>query len=252
MTGTEVIRGIRLCCRALWLGVPLLLTACASSPPQYAGKDIDPTIVAMYARPKEEPFRVASVDLSKIDPQYLRQTVPVPNGIPNQPGTIVVDPTNRFLYLIQSGGTALRYGIGVGRDGFAWAGTAQVGDKSPWPRWNPTPEHQARDQFAARYPRGMDGGPRNPIGARALYIWQGQKDTLYRIHGTSDNASIGQAVSSGCVRLFNQDIIDLYDRVEIGAKVVVLPSPNAPIYKDGVPVPPPAVAATPTGNAKPI
>lgn len=247
-TGRLAARNIA---RSLWLGAPLLLVACASGPPKdSAGKPIDPVIVQMYAAPKEEPFKVPPVNVAKVEPQYLRQIVPLPPELPPEaPGTIIVDPQNRFLYLVQGDGSAMRYGIGVGREGFAWTGAATIGDKSPWPRWNPTPEHQARDPKAAKYPKGMDGGLQNPIGARALYLWQNNKDTLFRIHGTSEPESIGKAVSSGCIRLFNQDIIDLYERVEIGTKVVVLTSPDAPEYIDGVPV---AAPLAPPAETSPI
>jgi len=138
----------------------------------------------------------------------------------------VRDPTNRFLYLVENGGQSMRYGIGVGREGFAWSGTAVVHDKQEWPKWFPPPEMVARDPKVAPYANGMEGGIKNPIGARALYLWQGNKDTLFRLHGTNEPSSIGHAVSSGCIRLLNQDIIDLYDRVPTGTKVVVLPTPD--------------------------
>lgn len=148
----------------------------------------------------------------------------LPPGIPGRPGTVVVDPGDRYLYLVREGGVALRYGVGVGRQGFAWSGTATVHHAGKWPRWVPPAEMIKRDPRAAAYASGMPGGLDNPLGARALYLFQGGRDTLYRIHGTNEPDSIGKAVSSGCIRLFNQDIIDLYDRVPEGTMVIVLPA----------------------------
>jgi lipoprotein-anchoring transpeptidase ErfK/SrfK len=210
--------------RWLALAMALLAAGCNQAPP--LNKGIDPEIVSNYTAINEPPYRIPTVDLTKIDPQFYRQTVPIPPGVPRQAGVVVVDQPNRFLYLVGSDGTAIRYGIGVGREGFAWSGTAVVHDKQAWPKWFPPPEMVARDPKVAPYANGMDGGIKNPIGARALYLWQGKKDTLFRLHGTNEPSSIGHAVSSGCIRLLNQDIIDLYDRVPLGAKVVVLPTPD--------------------------
>jgi lipoprotein-anchoring transpeptidase ErfK/SrfK len=172
------------------------------------------------AEPYEEPFPVSYKDRQKVPKKYRRQELPYRTHY--QPGMLIIDTTDRFLYLVLDGGRALRYGIGVGRDGFAWAGVAEVARKAPWPRWIPPKEMVARDAFAAEWADGMPGGPKNPLGARALYLHAEGADTLYRIHGTNQPASIGRAVSSGCVRLLNADIIDLYERVNVGAKVVVL------------------------------
>ena len=143
----------------------------------------------------------------------------------HKPGTIVVDTGARYLYLVQGSGRALRYGIGVGRQGFSWSGTAHIGWKQQWPKWTPPVEMIERQPELAKYCAdcgGMPGGPKNPLGARALYLMKDGKDTLYRLHGTPQWASIGTAASSGCIRLMNQDIIDLYGRTRNGAKVVVL------------------------------
>ena len=135
---------------------------------------------------------------------------------------------NRFLYLVQDGGQAIRYGVGVGREGFGWSGTANVREKREWPDWYPPKEMVQRQPELRRQLAelqsgiGMAGGPRNPLGARALYLWQGNKDTLFRIHGTVEPWTIGSSVSSGCIRMINQDVIDLYQRTPLGAKVVVL------------------------------
>lgn len=188
------------------------------------GVPIDPAIVAMYGAVQDGPIVIPAVDVRRIDPEYFRQTVTVPPGIPSQPGIVVVDPENKFLYLILGGNQAMRYGIGVGREGFAWSGTATVKSKQEWPKWFPPADMVARDPRAAPWTNGMPGGLNNPLGARALYLWQGNKDTLYRIHGTNEPWSIGHAVSSGCVRMFNQDVLDLYSRVPEGTKVIVLPT----------------------------
>jgi lipoprotein-anchoring transpeptidase ErfK/SrfK len=177
-----------------------------------------------------EPFPVRPVDLTAIPKQFHRQLVANPTG--EQPGTIVVDPGQRFLYLVEADGRARRYGIGVGREGFGWSGAAVVGSKQQWPKWFPPVEMQARDERAREFANGMEGGPDNPLGARALYLFQNGKDTLYRIHGTNEPQSIGRAVSSGCSRMLNADVIDLYDRVPVGTKVVVLPASN-PIARLG-------------------
>jgi len=147
-----------------------------------------------------------------------------------QPGTIVVDPANHVLYLVQKGGQSMQYDVGVGAEGYAWSGVAAVHEKQEWPDWYPTPEYLARKpEVRAAMTQlqsglGMKGGPDNPLGARAMYLWQGQKDTLYRIHGTNEPDTVGTDVSAGCIRLRNEDVVDLYDRTTVGTKVVVLPS----------------------------
>ena len=193
---------------------------------------VDPALrgqyAALYARLDGEPFPIPAVRLADIDPEYLRKPVLFPTSEP--PGTIVIDAQNRFLYLVQGGGRALRYGVGVGRQGFGWSGVATIHDMQEWPDWYPPKEMIARQPELRRQivelqsGLGVPGGPRNPLGARAMYLWQGNKDTLYRIHGTFEPWTIGTNVSSGCIRMINQDVIDLYRRVEPGAKVVVLPA----------------------------
>jgi lipoprotein-anchoring transpeptidase ErfK/SrfK len=138
--------------------------------------------------------------------------------------TLIVDPDARHLYYVLEGGQALRYGVGVGRDGFAWSGEAQVGMKRRWPRWLPPVEMVLRDKNAAKWANGQPGGPDNPLGARALYLYQNGADTFYRIHGTNAPESIGKAMSSGCIRMLNQDIAELYLRVPVGSRVTVRPS----------------------------
>jgi lipoprotein-anchoring transpeptidase ErfK/SrfK len=134
------------------------------------------------------------------------------------PGTLIVDTTSKHLYYIEAGGKAIQYGIGVGREGFAWSGVATVGSKQEWPKWFPP---EAMLQRRPDLPIEMDGGLGNPLGARAMYLYQGKVDTQYRIHGTNEPDTIGQAVSSGCIRMMNSDVMDLYNRVPIGTKVIV-------------------------------
>ena len=169
----------------------------------------------------DEKFAFSTDDDRKVKPQFRVTTVDFDG--PEAPGTIVVDTGRKYLYLVEEAGKARRYGIGVGRQGFEWSGGAVIRRKAKWPRWTPPKEMVERDAEAAKWAGGMPGGPDNPLGARALYLYQGKVDTLYRIHGTSDPASIGRAVSSGCIRLLNADVVDLYERVPIGAKVVVRP-----------------------------
>ncbi len=174
-----------------------------------------------YAERPAEKFPVVAVDPSQIDAQFLKQVVDYRS--PHPPGTVVVDPHRRFLYLVQSGGKAIRYGVGVGREGLAFAGTGTVQEKREWPHWTPTAAMIARDpKRYAKWAAGMEGGAANPLGARALYLFKNGQDTRYRIHGTTEPDSIGKAVSSGCIRMMNQDVIDLYGRVPLGARVVVL------------------------------
>ena len=146
-----------------------------------------------------------------------RKEVNDPTGQPA--GTLTINTRERKLYLSEGNGRALQYGIGVGRQGFAWKGEAAVGRKAFWPGWTPPPEMIDRQPGL---PRHMDGGMENPLGARALYLFQGKKDTLFRIHGTNEPSSIGKAVSSGCIRMLDSDVIDLYGRVTKGTPVVVL------------------------------
>lgn len=138
-------------------------------------------------------------------------------------GTIVVDPRNHFLYLVEGRGRARRYGVGVGKAGLAFRGSATIRRKAEWPSWTPTQNMIRREPNKyAKYAGGVPGGPRNPLGARALYLYKGKRDTYYRIHGTTQPSSIGRSVSNGCIRMINAHVIDLYDRVPIGARVVVI------------------------------
>ncbi|MCW2308130.1 L,D-transpeptidase [Rhodobium gokarnense] len=156
---------------------------------------------------------VAKRSRREMDPKFLPQTVSYDGG--QKPGTIIIDTNERFLYLVQSGGTAKRYGVGVGRPGFEWAGTHKITRKAEWPDWHPPAEMRQRQPGL---PKMMAGGPKNPLGARAMYLGS----TLYRIHGSNQPWTIGHAVSSGCIRMRNEDVVDLYGRVGVGTKVVVM------------------------------
>ncbi|WOH51571.1 L,D-transpeptidase [Bradyrhizobium sp. sBnM-33] len=157
-------------------------------------------------------------------PERLRRAV-VPFGTTEAPGTIVIDTGNTTLYYVLGQGRAIRYGVGVGREGFTWAGVQTISRKAEWPDWHPPAEMIARQPYL---PRFMAGGPGNPLGARAMYLGTSQ----YRIHGTNDPSTIGKFVSSGCIRLTNEDVIDLFNRADVGTKVVVLPK-NAPVMARG-------------------
>jgi lipoprotein-anchoring transpeptidase ErfK/SrfK len=182
----------------------------------------------MYAAIDDDLYPIPGIDLSRINPAYLRRVVRYETT--EAPGTIVVDPQTRYLYLVLRDGMAVRYGVGVGRSGFGWSGAATIKDKQEWPDWYPPKEMFEREpdlmEQMGELPGGpgMPGGPGNPLGARALYLWQGNKDTLYRIHGTFEPWTIGTNVSSGCIRMINQDVIDLYNHTPTGTKVVVLSS----------------------------
>jgi len=155
----------------------------------------------------------------KIDPKYQPQTVKFSGYAP---GTVIVDTSRHFLYLQLRGGKARRYGIGVGRAGLAFKGQAKVGRKAKWPRWTPTKNMIRREPGKyAKYANGVPGGAKNPLGSRALYLYRGGRDTMYRIHGTTQPSSIGRSVSNGCIRMINAHVQDLYSRVPTGAKVIV-------------------------------
>jgi lipoprotein-anchoring transpeptidase ErfK/SrfK len=167
--------------------------------------------------PREAALPVDQLDAQAVQSPRTARMVQNPTAEP--PGTIVVDTASRHLYFVQADGQAIQYGIGVGREGFSWKGIARVGRKAEWPRWFPPKEMLARRPDLPTY---MDGGLENPLGARALYLFKGQTDTLFRIHGTNEPDTIGKAVSSGCIRMMNGDVLDLYQRVPVGTRVVVL------------------------------
>jgi lipoprotein-anchoring transpeptidase ErfK/SrfK len=173
----------------------------------------------MYAAVPEERFPIPAADLADIEPQFYRRIVKDPTG--ERPGTLVVKTQERMLYLVRDDGKAVRYGVGIGRAGFAWSGRAMIAAKRQWPTWTPPAEMIARQPELEQWRQGMPPGLANPLGARALYIHKDGVDTLYRLHGTVEDWSIGRAVSSGCVRLINQDAIDLYQRVPVNTPILV-------------------------------
>tara|TARA_R110002012_G_scaffold310950_1_gene519651 strand:+ start:253 stop:1011 length:759 start_codon:yes stop_codon:yes gene_type:complete len=203
---------------------PFSATPVAFAPPpqQQLRAGRSPELDAMYGSVVDGGFVIPAVPYWQINPRYYRQQVVDPTG--ERPGTVVVDTASRFLYLVEPGGTAMRYGVGIGREGFSWEGEGVIQWRRKWPTWTPPAEMIARQPQLAKYSADNGGQPPgldNPLGARALYIFQGGEDTLYRLHGSPEWSSIGKAVSSGCVRLMNQDVIDLYERVPEKARIVV-------------------------------
>lgn len=222
-------------------GVSVTLGGCATTkpvptvqamraPPPAASLDtpFEPSYPTIYGEIRDEPFPIPAVKLSMVNPAYLRKAVGYDTT--EAPGSIVIDPSHHYLYLVQADGRAVRYGVGVGREGFGWSGAATIHGKQEWPDWYPPKEMVQRQPELRKSLTelqsgiGMRGGPGNPLGARAMYLWQDNKDTLYRIHGTVEPWTIGKSVSSGCIRMINQDAIDLYQRTVVGTRVVVLPS----------------------------
>ncbi|AHK02162.1 MULTISPECIES: L,D-transpeptidase [Rhizobium/Agrobacterium group] len=198
--------------RGVLFGLPLLLAGCASS-------GIGQQRLNYAAKPDEK-FPLPEMHLDKVKPELRRQEVAYDTAHPA--GTVIVDTPARRLYYVLGDGRAMRYGVGVGRQGLALNGDAYIGRKSEWPSWTPTANMMRRDPRNLKYAGGMEGGPNNPLGARALYLYRGGNDTMFRLHGTNQPQSIGHAMSSGCIRMLNHDIIDLYSRVPVGSRVVVL------------------------------
>jgi lipoprotein-anchoring transpeptidase ErfK/SrfK len=197
---------------------------------QATAPQVSSTPVSAYAAVIDGGHSIPAVPIDRLDKRFHRQVVSDPTG--EAPGTVVVDVGNHFLYVVQRFGTAMRYGVGLGRAGFEWSGEGVIEWKQHWPRWHPPEEMIARqpnlqkykteyDPVTREWKGGMEPGINNPLGARALYIYQNGKDTLYRLHGSPEWWSIGKSVSSGCVRLINQDVMDLYDRVPEKSKIVV-------------------------------
>ncbi|KXF78916.1 hypothetical protein ATN84_03925 [Paramesorhizobium deserti] len=178
-----------------------------------------PVHTASYASVTDAGYKLPAIPVAKVPAQYRRQIVSYETR--EAPGTVIVDTTDKFLYFVMPDGKAMRYGIGVGKQGFEWSGTARIAMKREWPTWTPPEPMIRRRPELAVYRGGMGPGLQNPLGARALYLYKGGRDTGYRLHGTPEWWSIGKAMSSGCIRLLNQDIMDLYNRVEVGAKVIV-------------------------------
>jgi len=182
-------------------------TAVSANPFEFLGNsNYQPIQAPAYANPSE--------DSSEMRADLKRQIVSYRTN--EAPGTIIVDTPNTYLYLVMPGGKAMRYGIGVGREGFTWSGVKTIEKKAEWPDWTPPPEMIQRQPYL---PRFVAGGPTNPLGARAMYL----SGSVYRIHGTNAPSTIGGRVSSGCIRMVNEDVTDLYNRVHVGSKVIVLP-----------------------------
>ncbi|GLS87888.1 hypothetical protein GCM10010873_28620 [Cypionkella aquatica] len=192
--------------------------------------------VAHYMGVTDDGFTVPTVPVEKVPAAYQVQQVEFASA--EAVGTIIIHPAEKHLYYINGKNTALRYGISVGKAGFQWAGVADITSRTHWPKWTPPPEMIERKPELAKWAKGQPGGPTNPLGARALYLTTNGVDYGYRIHGTPEWSSIGKNASSGCIRMINQDVMDLYNRVQDGAKVVVLNADGT--YPDKLKLPPPA------------
>ncbi len=213
--------------RLFLLGAPLALAGCAQSGayrPLGVGAPADPYYAAIYGPMDDGHIRIPAVDLSEIPPRFWRREVADPTG--ERPGTIVVDPANRFAYFVLPNHRAIRYGVGVGREeAFNFRGEATIARKAEWPHWTPTEDMIHRQpKLYGPVRAGLPGGINNPLGARALYLYRNGVDSHYRLHGTNEPSTIGTMVSSGCIRFLNQDIIDLYNRAPVGTRVNVLPA----------------------------
>ena len=205
--------------RSLLAGISVLLGGCASQGGMMFGSGFGNR--ARDGPINDHGHEIPGLDMSRIDPGALRRQVAFAS--PYRPGTIVVMIGERHLYFVEPGGRAMRYTVGVGREeALNFRGNAVIGRKAEWPHWTPTGDMICRMPIYAHYTAGLPGGINNPLGARALYLYRGNQDTYFRLHGTIEPETIGQKVSSGCIRLFNQDIIDLYNRAPVGTKVVVL------------------------------
>lgn len=200
--------------RVILAGLPLLLAACGR-------RGFDVLSGGDYGVVEDGGYTIPAVDTSNIDPSLMRQEVPWRGR--EKPGSVVVNIPERKLYFVEKDGMALRYSVGVGRsEALNFRGSAVIGRKEKWPRWTPTATMMAAMPRYRAYAGGMKGGLGNPLGARALYLYRDGHDTYFRLHGTNEPESIGHAVSSGCIRLLNQDIIDLYNRVSLGTHVTVV------------------------------
>lgn len=205
-----------------------MLTAGASAlmvAPFAQGAAAFPHLAAPVEAGPDDSFPLVEVSTSKKPkPEFMRKKVRLVTG--EKPGTIIIDTSTKYLYYVEGNNRATRYGVGVGREGFGWSGTVKVGRKAEWPDWRPPATMIARERRKGRIiPTYMKGGPNNPLGARALYLYKGGRDTIFRIHGTNQPWTIGQNMSSGCIRMMNKDVEHLYKRAGVGSKVIVI-GPN--------------------------
>ena len=246
----------------LVLGGVLLvaLPACVPSDPSLTGATKTPQATVKqpsasdfenaYVARQDGSFVVPAVPEEKVPPQLRRQLVKFETDDPV--GTIIINPTAKTLHLVTAPGKAMRYGIAVGKDGFQWAGEALITDRKHWPTWTPPKEMIARKPELAKWEKGQPGGPTNPLGARALYLTTNGRDYGFRIHGTPEWQSIGRNASSGCFRMINQDVMDLYDRVPNGVKVVVLNADGSRPTRLILPPPAPVKKAVAKSTPKPV
>jgi lipoprotein-anchoring transpeptidase ErfK/SrfK len=233
----------------------LVLALCACTDPALMPQGLTPAVQSagplapdlIYAARDDNGITIPALPVAAIPAEFQRQLVDFPTE--EAANTIIIAPGERHLYLVMGNGKALRYGIAVGRDGFLWSGEAVIANRKPWPTWTPPPEMIARKPELAEWKNGQPGGPTNPLGARALYLETNGVDYGYRIHGTPEWQSIGQNASSGCIRMINQDVMDLYERVPDGSRVIVLTLDGRipdglnipPVQKPRQPAPPPPV-----------
>lgn len=214
----------------LWGGASVALAGCMDVAGNPLVSTAPPHVVARYGVIQDDGFRISAVRPSLLNIRTYRVVVAYTG--PEAPGTIVVDPYARFLYFVTGPQRAYRFGIAVGRAGRGFSGNAVIKRKEKWPSWTPTRNMiRTEPEMYADYAEGLPGGPSNPLGARALYLYQGGRDTYYRIHGTNNVTSIGHATSAGCIRLFNQDILDLFERVPLGTPVTVRTKAESRLYE---------------------
>lgn len=214
------------------LAAAVTLAGCSSTPTSEEKVATNAIFSSEYGAVQDNGYALPAIPINRVNKKYHRQIVDYKTK--EKPGTIIVNTPNRFLYYVLPGGKAERYGIGVGREGFTWAGTEKISRKAEWADWRPPAEMIERQPYL---PRFMAGGPGNPLGARTMYLG----GTIYRIHGTNQPSTIGQFMSSGCIRMLNEDVEALYDKVKVGTKVVVLPG-NPPATANAGGVPPTAAA----------
>ena len=221
---------------AFCLGLAACVPGTTTGTPTLAAPPVGKTDDAAYVSRKDGAFTLPAIDVAKVPAQFRRQSVAY--ATQEAPGTIIINPGSRVLHLVTGKNKAIRYGIAVGRAGFEWSGVAIVNERKQWPTWTPPAEMIARKPELAEFEKGQPGGLTNPLGARALYLTSNGVDYGYRIHGTPEWQSIGSNASSGCIRMINQDVIDLFNRVPSGAKVIVLNADGS--MPSGLKLPPPA------------